>query len=393
MIMKTFDSFFQKALKDRISKNIYRDLQPVVPGSGMIMECNGKHFINFSSNDYLGLSQNPLLKIQSQQWIEQYGNSSTASRLITGNYSFYPEIEKSLADFLGTEAALIFDSGWQANVAILACLIEQLPKPVLVFTDRLNHASLHYGCKAGQVRQIRYRHCDMNHLSECLKRYAEVQGSRMIVTETIFSMDGDRSDLEVLRELANQWQCFLYLDDAHASGVFGRYGKGLAPAYADLTLGTFSKGWGSFGAYVAGSRALCQWLINYCSGFIHTTALPPSVIGCIAKALELMPQLDKARQFVLEQSDYVRNKMQEWSIDVGGSNTQIIPVIVKDANKAIQAAKLLADDGIWVMPIRPPTVSPNQSRLRLTISAAHSKENIDQMLNSFYKIRGLIQDS
>ncbi|CAI3926687.1 7-keto-8-aminopelargonate synthetase or related enzyme (BioF) (PDB:1BS0) [Commensalibacter communis] len=384
--MNYFDNFFQESLLKRKQQGILRNLTPIDAISSVRLNYQNQEYLNFSSNDYLGLSINPYLEQKSQEWIEQYGVGCSASRLVTGHTSYHEIIEADLAKFLGTEAALIFASGWQANVAVISCLLENLPKPVWVITDKLNHASLHYGCKAGQTKQIRFRHNDMRHLQERLDSIQNENGSKLIITETIFSMDGDQADLQGLRRLANEYQAFLFLDDAHATGVLGTHGQGLASSYADLTMGTFSKAWGSFGAYIAGSKALCDWLINYCSGFIHTTALPPAVSGSISAALELIPTLDAERTYLQTQCLLVKQQLTEWGVDVGDTVSQIIPLIVGSAENALEITQSLREEKIWVTPIRPPTVPVNSSRLRLTLSAAHQAKDIQYLLEKIHML-------
>ncbi|CAI3939371.1 7-keto-8-aminopelargonate synthetase or related enzyme (BioF) (PDB:1BS0) [Commensalibacter communis] len=384
--MNYFDNFFQESLLKRKQQGILRNLMPIDTISSVRLNYQNQEYLNFSSNDYLGLSINPYLEQKSQEWIEQYGVGCSASRLVTGHTSYHEIIEADLAKFLGTEAALIFASGWQANVAVISCLLENLPKPVWVITDKLNHASLHYGCKAGQTKQIRFRHNDMRHLQERLDSIQNENGSKLIITETIFSMDGDLADLQSLRRLADEYQAFLFLDDAHATGVLGTHGQGLASSYADLTMGTFSKAWGSFGAYIAGSKALCDWLINYCSGFIHTTALPPAVSGSISAALELIPTLDAERTYLQTQCLLVKQQLTEWGVDVGDTVSQIIPLIVGSAENALEITQSLREEKIWVTPIRPPTVPVNSSRLRLTLSAAHQAKDIQYLLEKIHML-------
>ncbi|MDI2090230.1 aminotransferase class I/II-fold pyridoxal phosphate-dependent enzyme [Commensalibacter oyaizuii] len=383
--MSKFDHFFQESLQYRQERGIKRQLKPINYTDSLHINHKNTAYINFSSNDYLGFSFNNHLKQLSQLYIRNYGVGSAASRLITGHTEHQDDLERNLARFLGTEAAIIFASGWQANVAVIACLLENLPKPVWVITDKLNHASLHYGCKAGQTKQIRFHHNDMQHLKERLEFIADEKGTKLIITETIFSMDGDQADLQTLRQLADHYDAFLYLDDAHASGVFGHQGQGLAPRIADLTMGTFSKAWGSFGAYIAGSKALCDWLINYCSGFIHTTALPPSIIGSIHAALELIPNMSDEREYLYRQCHRIKNKLSSWGIETGTSTSQIIPLIIGSANYSVQLAQKLQNKGLWIMPIRPPTVPQNSSRLRLTISAGHTVDEIDFLLETIYQ--------
>lgn len=386
VLMNRFDHFFYQALQKKDKQGLKRNLIFVETIDSTHLNYHGKNYINFSSNDYLGLSQDARLICQGRIWQEKYGAGSGASRLITGNTAYYQDVEVKLAQFLGTEAALIFPSGWQTNVGVIACLLENLPKPLWVLTDKLNHASLHYGCKAGQSKQIRFRHNDMNHLKERLEAIVHEQGTRIILTETLFSMDGDMVDISTLRAIADDYHAFLFLDDAHATGIYGDKGQGLAPVVADLTMGTFSKSWGSFGAYIAGSKLLCEWLLNYCSAFIHTTALPPSVIGSIAAALEIMPLLSAKRNYLNQQAMRVKRQLQLWGWKCGPSVSQIIPIMIGSVEQVLFLTERLKKKNIWVMPIRPPTVPPQSSRLRLTLSAAHTEEEIDCLLEAFHQL-------
>ncbi|CAK7191971.1 8-amino-7-oxononanoate synthase 2 [Commensalibacter sp. Nvir] len=383
--MYDFNNFFDYALSKRKDSENLRQLQQFQLKDTLHFTLNGKQYVNFSTNDYLGLACDSRLKRLSKHYLDQWGIGYAASRLITGNSNCYSELERGLANYLGAEATLIFASGWQANVAVLSSLLENLPKPVWVITDKFNHASLHYGCKLAQSKQIRFRHNDMDHLRHRLLSIQSEKGSRLIVTETLFSMDGDLLDLPTIRQISDEFKAFLYLDDAHATGVYGKHGKGLAPGYADLIMGTFSKAWGGFGAYVAGSKSLCDWLINFCSGFIHTTAIPPSVIGAIAGALETMPLLEHKRILLKNYSQKVLTTLNAMGILTGTCNSYIIPLMTHDSKLALNWSAYLKNQGIWIPPIRYPTVAKNASRLRLTLSAAHQEHEIEHLLDVIQK--------
>ncbi len=264
----------------------HRTLETITTAQGPEIEIAGKRYVNFCSNDYLGLSQHPHLIERSCEWARLHGAGAGASRLVSGTSALHLAVEARVAAFKGTEAALLFASGWQANAAVLPALLRAAPG-TRVFSDRLIHASLHHGCAAAGVRQIRFRHNDLDHLEALLAQPAEGDPPRLIVTESVFSMDGDQVDLPRLVGIARAHDAFLYLDEAHATGVLGPHGAGLSGTVAhdrdgggvDLVMGTFSKAFGGFGAYVAGSRLLCDYLVNACGGFIFTTALPPAALG------------------------------------------------------------------------------------------------------------------
>jgi 8-amino-7-oxononanoate synthase len=341
--------------------------------------------IDFSSNDYLGLAHHPLLAERSAEWAIRHGSGSGASRLVTGTRPEHVAVESRIARFKGKEAALLFASGWQLNAAVLAALLKGAPG-ALLFTDRLVHASLHAG--AAGHRQIRFRHNDLDHLERLLDEHAGSDRVRLIVTESVFSMDGDRVDVARLSTLARAHDAFLYLDEAHATGVLGPGGAGLAaalPDAADLVMGTFSKAMGAFGAYVAGSRLLIDYLINCCGGFVFSTAPPPAMLGAIDAALDLVPDMDAERQRLADHGAHLRQRLAEAGIGTGASSTQIVPVIVGDADKALALSDRLAALGMLAAAIRPPTVPPGTSRLRIALRATHSAEDVDRLANVLIK--------
>ena len=351
------------------------------------LERNGRRYLDFSSNDYLGLSQHPHLTERSCEWARLHGAGAGASRLVSGTSELHLAVEARVAAFKGTEAALLFASGWQANAAVLPALLRAAPG-TLVFSDRLIHASLHHGCAAAGVRQIRFRHNDLDHLEALLAHPAEGDAPRLIVTESVFSMDGDQVDLPRLVAIARAHDAFLYLDEAHATGVLGPRGAGLSASVethsngggVDLVMGTFSKAFGGFGAYVAGSRLLCDYLVNACGGFIFTTALPPAALGAIDAALDLVPTMDAERAKLARMGDGVRQGLRSAGVDVGASTTHIVPAIVGDAERALALSAQLEQAGIIAAAIRPPTVPPGSSRLRLALRAGHDAGDIDTLL-------------
>lgn len=356
------------------------------------LERSGRHYLDFSSNDYLGLSQHPHLIERSREWARLHGAGAGASRLVSGTSDLHLAVEARIAAFKGTEAALLFASGWQANAAVLPALLRAAPG-TQVFSDRLIHASLHHGCAAAGVRQIRFRHNDLDHLEALLAKPAAGDPPRLIVTESVFSMDGDQVDLPRLVAIARAHDAFLYLDEAHATGVLGPRGAGLSGTVApladgggvDLVMGTFSKALGGFGAYVAGSRLLCDYLVNACGGFIFTTALPPAALGAIDAALDLVPTMDTERAKLAAMGEQVRHGLRSAGVDVGASTTHIVPAIVGDADRALALSARLEQAGIIAAAIRPPTVPPGSSRLRLALRAGHDAGDIDTLLMTLRK--------
>ncbi|MYN12060.1 aminotransferase class I/II-fold pyridoxal phosphate-dependent enzyme [Pusillimonas sp. TS35] len=380
--MSRLDSLCLDYLADAARRNRLRVLRTRDPaGPGRVTD-GGRVMLNFSSNDYLGLSQHPAVVDRSREWAARFGAGAQASRLVCGSFSAHEQVERKLARAKGTEAALLLASGWQANAAVLPALLQlaaREPGTLQVYTDKLNHASLHHGCTAAGVRQVRFRHNDLDHLETLLQSRAGDPGRRFIVTESVFSMDGDRCDVARLADIARRHDAFVYLDEAHATGVLGPHGMGLAglvPGGIDLAMGTFSKAAGAFGAYVAGSRALCDYLVNACGGVIYTTALPPAVLGAIDAALDLIPAMGAERARLATHGDTLRAALRAAGMQCGLSSTQIVPAMVGDERVALDMAADIAAQGMLLTAIRPPTVPHGTSRLRVALSAAHTEEDI-----------------
>jgi 8-amino-7-oxononanoate synthase len=379
------DDSYRAYCEKRKADHQFRELQEtqILP-EGYALR-GGKKLLNFASNDYLALSQHPLLIERARGFAEKYGAGSTASRLISGNAPVYAEIEHKLARGKGTETALIMNSGYQANITVLAALADAdvIGKPVTILADRLCHNSLLQGALLSDARLIRFQHNDMEHLENLLRAQAEKNADVIIVTESVFGMDGDCADLIMLGALARRYQAMLYVDEAHATGLFGPNGFGLCAAHkgaADIAMGTFGKALGSFGAYIACSQTIRDYLIQRCGGLIYSTALPPAVLGAIDAALELLPQMQGVSAYLKMQSARLRLALKAQGWNCGASATQIIPVILGDELAATTLAGILFANGMLAPAIRPPTVPQGTSRLRLSLSAAHRSADIDRLI-------------
>lgn len=368
--MNDLQQALHAALAQRDTAHTRRHLIPVTRHEALSKR-NGKTLIDVSSNDTLGLADHPLLCERASLWAERYGVGARASRLVSGTLDLHLQLEEKVATFKRSEAALLFATGWQANASILPALSalskQETGYPARIFMDRLNHASLHQGCLSAGVRQIRFRHNDLAHLETLLQRHHDDKGLAFIITESIFSMDGDRADLAGLRRLADRFNAFLYVDEAHATGVWGPQGRGLSTGLADITLSTASKALGGMGAFVTGSRALCDYLTNHASGFIYSTALPPSVLGALDAALDLVPTLENTRTALHNTATTLRTNLQNAGWDTGASSTHIIPLLVGESHEALALAASLEEEGFLAMAIRPPTVPPHTARLRLSL--------------------------
>ncbi|MBU0991868.1 MAG: 8-amino-7-oxononanoate synthase [Proteobacteria bacterium] len=379
-------SFIDEALHERRTQNLFRRLRAVDPLNDVEVNLEGKTVINFSSNDYLGFSKHPKLKKRSIEYIKKFGTGSTASRLICGSMPFFDKIEEKLAELKGTEKTLIFNSGFQANISILPSLCN---RSSLILSDSLNHNSLIQGMLLSRCKVKKYTHNDHDHLNTMLKESLKENYSRIfIVTESVFSMDGDQSDINSLVSLAKENNAFLIVDEAHATGVLGPRGMGLTCGKGvDLVIGTFGKACGSFGAYAACSKPVREYLINCCSGLIYSTALPPSIIGAIDAALDLIPAMEDERRELLQKAQHLRSSLNHLGYHTGKSTTQIIPVIIGEEEETIRMARFLEEKGILGVPIRPPSVEKGGARIRLSVTAAHSWDHIDQLIHAFKKAK------
>lgn len=384
---KSYQFFLDHNPTPRELKN-YDLVEPAV--SSVYVKHHNKTLINFSSSDYLGLAHHPDVIARAQEFTKYYGAGSTSSRLVTGNFSFYTELEEKLAEAVGKPAALILGTGFQTNFSVLDALLDPiiLGAEPLVLCDRLCHISMLAGTR--HLKRIhRFQHNDLQHLQNLLEKYADQKHPIFILAESVYSMEGDTADLPGLITLAKKHHAFLYIDDAHAVGIYGPSGWGKAAEYShdiDMIMGTFSKGLGGFGGYVACSLVIRDYLINKCKGFIYSTGLSPAILGAISAAIELQPMLDNQRQHLLKSAQRVREFFHTAGLACGTTNTHIIPWIIGDAEKTLRASKLLEDLGILGATIRPPSVSIGKSRIRFCLSAAHSEADIDQLLDAIQKV-------
>lgn len=377
----------EKFLLQREDKGLLRILRPADFRKGGKIYFGGKGFFDFSSNDYLGFSNHPRLKEAAQKAIENFGTSASASRLLSGDLKIFHQLEDAVAEFKGKEAAVVFNSGYQANIGIISALYG---RGDAILCDRLSHASIIDGIALSGAKLFRFKHNDLEHLKSLLKKNSDKFKNRLIVTETIFSMDGDKSPLQELVEIKNKYRCNLLVDEAHATGIFGISGSGIVEQenlsqHVDLIMGTFSKALGSFGAYLACSEKIKQYLINTCSSFIYSTALPPAVIAANLESLNIISDEPQRRRMLLARADYFREKLQAAELDVRGSS-QIIPLVVGDAEKTIEISELLKRDGYWVLPVRPPTVPTGESRLRFSLSFDHDRNVLRKLAERIIEI-------
>ncbi|MCE2964352.1 MAG: aminotransferase class I/II-fold pyridoxal phosphate-dependent enzyme [Alphaproteobacteria bacterium] len=321
---------------------------------------------NFSSNDYLGLSQHPAVRAAAIAATQNAGAGAGAARLITGNHEYFEETEAALALLKKTEAALLFGSGYLANATALPALLSTGTWQVLV--DRLAHRSLLDGVMNSGAAWSRFRHNDMNHLSDKAESAVAAGYRPFIVVESVYGMDGDTADAAALFEIKQRTGALIYADEAHATGVLGIGGAGLLSGVADIILGTCGKALGNFGAFIAAKRVVVDYLIQFCPGFIYATGLPPGVVAGTEAAVRLLPEMESARASLLQRADTVRIKAQAAGFQAGNSTTHIIPLLCGSDARALKLAAHLTAHGCTATAIRPPTVPEGSARVRLSLS-------------------------
>ncbi|MBS91612.1 MAG: 8-amino-7-oxononanoate synthase [Rickettsiales bacterium] len=356
------------------------------------LNVNGKQLYNFSSNDYLGLSKKSELIKSSNIWTNKYGTSLSSSRLISGNLDQIRDIEDLISKFTFSERTLILGSGFLLNLTLIPTLTGNYigsREKFYIFSDKLNHSSINYGCYLTRQKVIRYNHNDLNHLEYLLEK-AEQKIPKIIITETLFSMDGDLIDVNGFRSVAKKYNALLYFDEAHSMGVFGKKGFGLTSDKKkydnEIVVGTFGKAFGSYGAFVTCSEKLSKKIINLCSGLIYSTVLPPSVLGTICKSVEMMPKLDSLRIKLLENSYYLRRKLKELSINTGESNSQIIPIILGNYKKCNQLSEFLKKNNYFVKTIQSPTVPKVSERIRISLTATMNKKMLSKLVSLISRV-------
>lgn len=376
------DKFIDDALSQRKNVHQFRQLTSYEPLDEISITDGEQTLINFSGNDYLGLSKHPRVTERAQQYTEKYGSGATASRLISGTYHIHEKTEQKLAQTFGWEAALIFNSGFQANSTIISTLTD---RHSLILADKLSHNSLLQGAVSSRATFRRFEHNSISDLENHLEKASAEDFSRIfVITESLFSMDGDRSDLKTIAELTETYDAWLFVDDAHAVGVWGENGLGLTHGIdgIDMILGTCGKAFGAFGAFLLCSSKMRDYLINFCPGFIYTTALPPSVIGAIEASTELIPEMDSDRARLRKSIQIMCEGIQEAGYETGESESQIIPIIVGDEQETLHLSEYLEQKGFLATAIRPPTVPQNSARIRITLSSKHSKTQINDFLTA-----------
>ena len=371
------ENWITKKLDNFNEKKLIRHINSFDTTGGIIFQKN-KRILNFSTNDYLNLSNHPYVKEKAIKATEKYGAGSGSSRLVSGTLSIHEELEAKIAHHKNYPDALVFGSGYMANIGIIPSLANR--KDVII-SDRLVHSCILDGIKLSGAKHVRFKHNDLISLKTRLQECSDIQNKKIIVVESVYSMDGDLAPLKEIFALAEKHNALLMVDEAHATGTIGNSGRGLInqldlESKIPFAMGTMSKGIGSYGGFIACSNNFKKLLIQEASSFIYTTALPPSAISASIAAIEIMERESSLGLNLQKKSTKFRKIMNESGIDTMNSKSQIIPIVIGDNQKTLNIAERLSKEGIIVGAIRPPTVPEGSARLRVSISLAHTEEDL-----------------
>ena len=380
-------SGLKDALTARKQQHLYRQRRLLESAQGVEVRVDGKQVHNFCSNDYLALANHPDVVAAFKQAADEFGVGSGSSHLVCGHSRLHHQLEEELADFVGRDRALVFSSGYMANLGVINTLVA---KNDYIFEDKLNHASLLDAGLLSGARFQRFLHNDMDNLEARLKKAAD--GRKLIVVDSVFSMDGDIAPLTELADLAEKYNACLMADDAHGFGLLGENGAGCVEHFGldqqrlPVLMATLGKGLGSFGAFVAGSEELIENLIQFARPYIYTTALPPAVVAATLASLKIV-RSDKARREHLQNMiSYFKQGAETRGLELMPSATAIQPLLIGDSEKSLAISDALAEKGFLISAIRPPTVATNSARLRITLSAGHSRQQIDLLLSALVEV-------
>ena len=381
-------NFISERLDELKEQGLYRELAVLESPSDARCIINGKNVINLSSNNYLGLANHPRMKKAAIEAIEKWGVGAGAVRTIIGNMKIHEDLEKRLAEFKHVEAVLTFSSGFTANLAAIPAIVD---KGDVVISDEKNHASIIDGCKLTKADVVRYKHGDMADLEKIIKEVKDRYTTKLIITDGVFSMDGDIAKLPEIVDLAEKYGCLTYVDDAHSSGVLGTHGQGSAHHFGlsdriDVQLGTLSKAIGVVGGYIAGRKNLIEWLNHRGRPFLFSTACPPSVAAACIEAVNILSESTERTDTMWKNANYFKKQLKILGFNTGNSETPITPVITGDSKLAVELSHRLFDEGIFAQSIVFPTVAKNAARVRTIVTAAHTFGDLDEAALAFKKV-------
>ncbi|MGA2503527.1 MAG: glycine C-acetyltransferase [Anaerolineales bacterium] len=386
--MSTKTDWITQELDDLKTQGLYNRIRTIGSPQGSWLVVDGKKVLNFCSNNYLGLANHPKLVAAAKKALDEMGVGPAAVRTIAGTMTLHLELEKRLASFKGVDAAITFQSGFTANLATIPALIG---KEDVIFSDRLNHASIIDGCRLSGGKIIPYEHCDVASLEMVIKENLSQFRRAMIISDGVFSMDGDMAPLDKIYEIAHKYDILLMVDDAHGEGVLGKGGRGIVDHFGlhgkvDVEIGTMSKAFGVVGGVVAGAPVIVEWLRLRGRPFLFSSAVTvPDAAACIA-AIDILESSTELVDRLWDNAKYFKAEMKKLGFDTGFSTTPITPVMLGDAPLAQQFSRDLFEEGVFAMALGYPTVPQGKARIRVMISAAHSKADLDKGLEAFAKV-------
>ncbi len=373
-----WETFFDAELDSLEEKGLLRQLKALPETGGEIL-IDGRSFLNFSSNDYLGLANDRRLKDAGVRAIEKYGSGATASRLLAGHLDLHEKLETALARMMETESALVFGSGFLTNVGIISAIARPEDD---VFSDSLNHASIIDGIRLSRAHSYQYRHKDLYHLESLLKKRRKT-GKAIIISESLFSMDGDIAPVRELVATAERYKALSIIDEAHAIGIMGKNSGGVcrisgSECFPGIVVGTLSKALGGYGGFVACTEPIRNFLVNRARTFLYSTGLPPACLGSGLAAVSIVTSQPELGVRLLEKAKWFRNLLAEADLQISSSESQILPVIVESNSKVVAFSELLVKRGLLIRPIRPPTVPVGTARVRLSVTLSMSRHSLEK---------------
>jgi 8-amino-7-oxononanoate synthase len=377
--------WIEEDLRQIRDKNLFRLLTELQSGQSPEVLIDGKWYILLGSNNYLGLTTDPKVKEAAIKALEKYGTGSGGSRLVSGSSDLHRELEERIANFKKTEAAILFSSGYLANIGTISALAG--PGDV-IYSDELNHASIIDGCRLSRAETRVYKHCDIEHLKHLLFSDRSQKVKKLIVTDTVFSMDGDLAPLPEIVELAEHYGCMLMIDEAHATGVLGNRGSGATEHFGvedrvPIVMGTLSKAVGSLGGYVGGNRQLIDFLRNRARSYIFDTSLPASSLAASLAAIDIIEFEPDRRKYLWRLIDTFKPGLEKIGLEILPSDSAVIPVLIGEAQPALDFARVLRENRVFTPAVRPPSVPPGKCRIRATLMATHKEEHIEKALCAF----------
>ena len=381
--------FLSKQVQDLKDQGVYRKIPVLESANDAEVIIDGKPVINLCSNNYLGFATHPRLKKAAIEAIEKYGVGAGAVKTIAGNLNLHEELEEALAVFKKEEAVMLFQSGFNCNAGVIQAITQAGD---LIISDELNHASIIDGVRLTRADKAVFKHSDMNDLERVLIEKRSKYNQVLIITDGVFSMDGDLAKLPEIVELAEKYQCLTYVDDAHGSGVLGENGRGTVDHFhlhgrIDFTIGTLSKAFGVIGGYVAGKKVMKEWLAHRARPLLFSTYLPPAVVAPLIEAVKMLSESDEYTKACWDNANYFKAKMKDAGFNIGHSETPITPVFIGDEAKTVLFSKTLLSEGVYVSPIIFPTVPKGLGRVRVMVSAAHTKAQLDLAIECFIKVK------